>query len=124
LWAALPVLFTAAVVGLTSLAEVLLNSPGDVVLTSGHLGVAAAVTASAGLPIEWHPRLRAARWAYPLAIFTLGLAVHGVDVPTVPALAVGLPGAAALTWMAYAYRFCPDDLVSGLATGHSRGVKP
>ncbi|GAB3908501.1 hypothetical protein GCM10029964_108370 [Kibdelosporangium lantanae] len=96
LWVALPVLFTAAVVGLTSLAAVLVNGPADVVLTSAHLGAAAAVTGVAGLSVEWRPRLRAARWAYPLAVFVLGLVVHGTDVPTTLALAIGLPSVAVL----------------------------
>ena len=122
LWVALPVLFTAAVVGLTSLAATLLNRPADVVLTSAHLGAAAAVTLTVGLSIEWRPKLRAARWAYPLAIFVLGLAVHGVDVPSVPCMAIGLPSTAVLARVAYAYRSSKDDLVSGLTpAGHSQG---
>jgi hypothetical protein len=96
LWAALPVLFTAAVVGLTSLAAVLLAHPADVVLTSAHLGAAAAVTGTVGLSVEWRPKLRAARWAYPLGIFVLGVAVHGTDIPATLALAIGLPSLAIL----------------------------
>jgi Cys-tRNA synthase (O-phospho-L-seryl-tRNA:Cys-tRNA synthase) len=87
-------------VGLTSLAETLLDHPADVVVTSGHVGAAAAVTLIVGLSIEWQPRFRIARWAYPAAIFVLGLVLHGTDVPTVPSLAVGLPSAAVLVGVA------------------------
>jgi hypothetical protein len=114
LWVALPVLFTAAVAGLTSLAATLLGWPADVVLTSAHLGAAAAVTGTVGLSIEWRPKLRAARWAYPLAVFVTGVAVHGVDVPSVLCLAVGLPCAGVLARVAYAYRSRRTDLVGGL----------
>jgi hypothetical protein len=99
-WVAIPVLFTAATLGLTSLGELLLNLPGDTVLTSAHLGAAAALTAMVGLSIEWPARWRTARWIYPFVVFAAGIALHGLDVPAIPALAAGLPSAAILARIA------------------------
>jgi hypothetical protein len=122
-WAAIPVLFTAAVLGLTSMGEFLLGLPGDTVLTSAHLGAAAAVTAIVGLSIEWRPNLRAVRWAYPVVVFVLGVVLHGTELPAVVALAAGLPSVAILARITYLHRFAREldqetrrsDLVSGLS---------
>jgi hypothetical protein len=112
------VLFTAAVLGLTSMGEFLLGLPADTVLTSAHLGASAAVTAIIGFSIEWRPSLRAVRWAYPVLVFVLGIALHGIEFPAVVALAAGLPSVAVLARITYVHRFARDlrsDLVSGLS---------
>jgi hypothetical protein len=107
-WAAVPVLFTAAVLGLTSLGEFLLSSPAGTVLTSGHLGASAAVTAIVGLSVEWPANLRAARWIYPIVVFVLGLILHGTEVPAAVALLTGLPSAAVLAGITWRNRFSRD----------------
>ncbi|WP_132121355.1 hypothetical protein [Actinocrispum wychmicini] len=104
-WAVVPALFTAAVLGLTSLGEILLSQPSDIVLTSAHLGAAAGVTLIVGLARPWPRRLRAVRWVYPVVIFVVGVVVHGTDVPTVVALTTGLPSVAILARMRYLRRF-------------------
>jgi hypothetical protein len=95
-WAAIPVLFTAAVLGLTSLGEVLLSMPASVTVTSAHLGASAAVTAMMGLSMEWPPAWRWARVPYPVAVFAAGLALHGLEIPAIPALIAGLSSLAVL----------------------------
>jgi hypothetical protein len=107
-WAAVPVLFTAAVLGLTSVGEFLLSRPTSTVLTSAHLGAAGGVTLIVGLARQWPARQRALRWAYPGVIFALGIVLHGTEVPTVVALSTGLPSVAILAWFRYAQRITPS----------------
>jgi len=108
-WAAIPVLFTAATLGLTSLGELLLNLPGDTTLTSAHLGAAAGVTAMVGLSIEWPPKWRPINLVYPIVVFAAGVALHGLVVPTIPALAAGLPSVAVLIGIAHVHKSIPRE---------------
>ncbi|MCE7008083.1 hypothetical protein LWC34_35460 [Kibdelosporangium philippinense] len=101
-WVALPVLFTAVVLGLTSLGQLLLSSPGDTVLTSAHMGVAAAVTAMVGYSIEWPAGWRWLNWPYASVVFISGLVLHGMVVPAILAIGLGIPSTALLlriTWL-------------------------
>ncbi|WP_018685650.1 hypothetical protein [Actinokineospora enzanensis] len=97
-WLAAPVLFTAAVLGLTALGGLLLAASWQVTLCVGQFGAAAAVTAGlvpkVGWPSGW---LRAAlALPYPVAWFAAGLLVGPVAVPTSWALTVGVPVAVLL----------------------------
>jgi uncharacterized membrane protein YoaK (UPF0700 family) len=100
----LPVVFTAAVLGLTSAGELLLGMPGDTVVTSAHLGATAGVMVMAGSSIEWPPRWRWLRWPYPAAVFAAGVALHGLVLPAVVALALGVPSVAVLLRVAWMHR--------------------
>jgi hypothetical protein len=116
-WAAVPVLFTAAVLGLTSVGQLLLGAPGDTVLTSAHLGASAGLTAMVAYSIEWPPSWRWVRWPYPIAVFVAGILVHGLMVPTIVALAAGVPSAAIMIRIACQHRSIGnrrrETLVSG-----------
>lgn len=103
-----PALFTAAVLGLTSLGELLLSQPTDTELTSAHLGAAAGVTLIVGLARQWPGRQRLLRWAYPGVIFALGIVLHGTEVPAVVALSTGLPSVAILAWLRHIQRITPS----------------
>ncbi|RSM82766.1 hypothetical protein DMH04_24420 [Kibdelosporangium aridum] len=101
-WVALPVLFTAVVLGLTSVGQLLLASPGDTVLTSAHMGTAAGVTAMVGYSIEWPPGWRWLNWPYAFVVFVAGIVLHGMVVPAILAIGLGIPSAALLlriTWL-------------------------
>lgn len=91
-WLAVPVLFAAAVLGVTALLGVLLGAEWQTTLSPAMFGAAAAITALIGVGPEW-PRCRkvCARLTYPAALFTAGLLVGGTTVPTAVAIAVGLP---------------------------------
>ena len=115
-WIAIPALFTAATLGLTSLGELLLNLPGDTVLTSAHLGAAAGVTVMVGLSIEWRPKWRLIHWAYPVAVFAAGIALHGLQVPTIVSLAAGLPSAAILARISWVHRSTQETRRSNLVS--------
>jgi hypothetical protein len=103
-WAALPVVFTTAVLGLTSLGQLLLGLPGETLLTSAHLGTAAAVTAMVGYSIEWPPNWRWAHWPYAVTVFVSGIALHGLMVPAVIAIIGAVPSGAILLRMAWVHR--------------------
>jgi hypothetical protein len=103
-WAALPVVFTTAVLGLTSLGQLLLGLPGDTLLTSAHLGTAAAVTAMVGYSIEWPPNWRWVHWPYSIAVFVVGIALHGLMVPAIIAIAGAIPSGGLLLRVAWMHR--------------------
>jgi hypothetical protein len=101
-WVALPVVFTTAVLGLTSLGQLLLGLPGESLLTSAHLGTAAGLTAMVGYSIEWPPKWRWAHWPYSVAVFAAGIALHGLMIPAVIVIIAAIPCGAILlrmTWM-------------------------
>jgi hypothetical protein len=103
-WAALPVVFTTAVLGLTSLGQLLLGLPGETLLTSAHLGTAAGVTAMVGYSIEWPPNWRWAHWPYSVAVFASGIALHGLMIPAVIAILGAIPSGAILLRVAWMHR--------------------
>lgn len=103
-WAALPVVFTTAVLGLTSLGQLLLGLPGEALLTSAHLGTAAGVTAMVGYSIEWPPNWRRVHWPYSVAVFAAGIALHGLMIPAVIAILGAIPCGAILLRMAWTHR--------------------
>jgi hypothetical protein len=109
-WLAVPILFAAAVLGLTAIIGVLIDADWLATLSPALFGSAAAVTALIGVGPEW-PRCRrtCARVAYPAAVFTAGLLVGGVAVPTSVAVLVGLPALATLGYLCRQER--PDDSV-------------
>jgi hypothetical protein len=92
MWLAVPVLFAAAVLGLTAGIGVLIGADWQATLSSALFGSAAAVTALIGVGVGWPrcPRL-CLRIGYPAAVFTAGLLVGGIVVPTPVAILVGLP---------------------------------
>jgi hypothetical protein len=91
-WLAVPLLFAAAVLGVTAVFGVLLDADWQATLSPALFGSAAAVTGLIGVGAEW-PRCRrvCVRLAYPVVVFTAGLVVGGVPVPTPVAVLVGLP---------------------------------
>lgn len=108
-------MFTAAVLGLTSLGQLLLGLPGEVLVTSAHLGAAAGVTAMVGYSIEWPPRWRWVHWPYSIAVLLAGLALHGLMIPAVIMIAAAIPSGAVLLRMAWVHRSIrrPRTVVSG-----------
>jgi hypothetical protein len=91
-WLAVPVLFAAAVLGVTGTVGLLLGAEWQATLSLALFGTAAAVTALISVGIEWPRRRRVfVRIAYPLAFFTIGVVVDGTPVPAVVAVLVGLP---------------------------------
>jgi hypothetical protein len=91
-WLAVPVLFAAAVLGVTAIFGVLLDADWQVTLSPVLFGAAAAVTALIDVGPEWSRRQQVGvRVAYPTAVFTAGLVVGGIAVPTPVAVLVGLP---------------------------------
>jgi hypothetical protein len=103
-WVALPVVFTTAVLGLTSLGQLLLGLPGESLLTSAHLGTAAGLTAMVGYSIEWPPKWRWAHWPYSVAVFAAGIALHGLMIPAVIVIVGAIPCGAILLRMAWMHR--------------------
>jgi hypothetical protein len=94
-WLAVPVLFAAAALGVTAIFGVLLDADWQATLSPALFGAAAAVTALIDVGPEWPRRPRVgARVAYPAAVFTGGLVVDGIAVPTPVAVLVGLPALA------------------------------
>jgi hypothetical protein len=96
-WLVVPVLFAAAVLGVTALLGVLLGASWQVTLSPALFGAAAAVTALIGVSVDWRRRFRVGvRLFYPASVFAVGLLVDGVAVPTVVAVLMGLPALATL----------------------------
>jgi len=95
-WLAIPVLFAAGVLGVTAILGVLINAKWQATLSPALFGSAAAVTALIGVGTEeWSRRRRVyVRLSYPAVVFTTGLIVGGIVVPTVVAVLVGLPALA------------------------------
>jgi hypothetical protein len=91
-WLAVPVLFAAAVLGVTATLGLLLAAEWQATLSLALFGAAAAVTALISVGAEW-PRHRkvCVRIAYPTATITVGVVVHDIPVPTGLAILVGLP---------------------------------
>ncbi|SMD20188.1 hypothetical protein SAMN05661093_06262 [Kibdelosporangium aridum] len=95
-------LFTAVVLGLTSVGQLLLSSPGDTVLTSAHMGTAAGVTAMVGYSIDRPRGWRWLNWLYAFVVFVAGIVLHGMIVPAILAIGLGIPSAVVLlriTWL-------------------------
>jgi hypothetical protein len=99
-WLAVPVLFAAAVLGLTAFFGVLLDARWPVTLSSALFGAAAVVTAMTGVGPEWGRYRRVClRLGYPGVVFVVGLVVGGLVVPTLVAVLVGLPALVMLGWL-------------------------
>lgn len=93
-------LFAAAVLGLTAFIGVLLAADWQATLSSALFGSAAAVTALIGVGPEWPRRRRLSlRIGYPAAVFTAGLLIGGVAIPTPIAILVGLPALVTLVML-------------------------
>ncbi|HEV2784385.1 MAG TPA: hypothetical protein VGX25_33785 [Actinophytocola sp.] len=92
-WLAVPLLFAAAVLGLTGLGGVLLSADWRVTLSSALFGPAAAVTAVLAHGVEWRAQWQ--RWslglAYPAVVFAAGLVLNDVSLPAPLAMAAGAP---------------------------------
>jgi len=101
-WLAIPLLFAAAVLGVTAILGLLLDADWSVTLSPALFGAAAAVTGFVGFGAEW-PRGRklVVRLGYPAVLCITGLAIGGIPVPTAVAMIVGLP---ALATVGYLYR--------------------
>ena len=99
-WLAVPLLFAAAVLGVTAVLGLLLGAAWQATLSPALFGAAAAVTALIGVGPEWSPRCRVCvRLTYPTALFAVGLTIGGPPVPTVVAVLVGLPALATLGYL-------------------------
>jgi hypothetical protein len=109
-WLAMPMLFAAAVLGLTAFIGVLLDARWQATLSPALFGSAAAVTALIGVGPEW-PKCRqlCVRVGYPTVVFTIGLLAGGGTVPTLVAILVGLPALGTLGYLCRQER--PDDSV-------------
>ena len=92
-WLAAPVLFTAAVLGLTGLGGVLLDADWRVAVSSALFGPAAAITALLAADVEWRARWQ--RWwiglGYPALVFVAGLLLSDITLSTSLALILGAP---------------------------------
>ena len=92
-WVAVPLLFAAAVLGLTALGGALLDADWRVALSSGVFGPAAGITALLSGNVDWPAPWR--RWGiglgYPALVFAAGLVFADVTLPTSVAVAAGLP---------------------------------
>ncbi|MFL6142283.1 MAG: hypothetical protein ACJ72N_10520 [Labedaea sp.] len=92
-WVVVPLLFSAAVLGLTAFGGVLLGADWQVDLSSAVLGPAAAITGLLSANVDWPARWR--RWGiglgYPALVFVSGLVFADVTLPTSVAIAAGLP---------------------------------
>jgi hypothetical protein len=88
-----PLLFAAAVLGLTGLGGVLLDADWRVTLSSALWGPAAAVTAVLAHGVDW--KINWQRWSlglgYPLIVFAAGLVLNDVSLPPPIAMVAGLP---------------------------------
>ena len=92
-WLAVPLLFATAVLGLTGLGGVLLDADWRFTLSSALFGPAAAVTAVLAHGLEWK-----AQWqrlwlglGYPLVVFSCGLVLNDVSIPSGWATIAGVP---------------------------------
>ncbi|PPK64787.1 hypothetical protein V5P93_006190 [Actinokineospora auranticolor] len=97
-WLAVPLLFIAAVLGLTGLGGLLLGSTWAVPLSSGVFGAAAATAGVLAGAVPWRTAGQRAALAlpYPAVWFAAGLFVGHVAVPAAWAVGVGVPAAAAI----------------------------
>lgn len=99
-WLAVPLLFAAAVLGVTAILGVLLGAVWQATLSPALFGSAATVTGLIAVGTEW-PRSRKVfvRLGYPAALCTTGLVIGGIPLPTGVAILVGLPALATLVYL-------------------------
>jgi hypothetical protein len=99
-WLAVPLLFAAAVLGVTAILGVLLGAVWQVTLSPALFGSAATVTGLIAVGAEW-PRSRKVfvRLGYPVALCTAGLVIGGIPLPTGVTILVGLPALATLVYL-------------------------
>jgi hypothetical protein len=91
-WLAVPLLFSAAVLGVTAFLGVLLDAEWPVTLSPALFGAAAAVTGLIAVGPEWPRRWQVSlRVAYPAVVFAVGLLVGGMSVPKWVAIPVAVP---------------------------------
>ena len=99
-WLAVPILFVAAVLGVTAILGVLLAADWQATLSPALFGSAAAVTGLIGVGREWPTcRTVCVRVGYPAALFGVGLAIGGAPVPTPVGILVGLPALATVGYL-------------------------
>jgi len=108
-WLAVPLLFSAAVLGVTAFFGVLLDASWQVTLSPALFGAAAAVTGLIAVGSEW-PRCRrvAVRVTYPAVVFLGGMLAGGGSVPTWVAISVSLPALVTIGYLCRRER--PDAL--------------
>jgi hypothetical protein len=97
-WLAVPLVFAAAVLGLTGFGGVLLAAEWRVTLSAALWGPAAAVTAILAYGVQWRSRTQKL-WlglGYPLVVFAAGLVLAGVSLPPAAAMAAGMPAVVVL----------------------------
>lgn len=89
----MPFLFVSAVLGLTGVAGLVSGATGDVGLSVALFGAAVAVLVAGGGMVAWrsHRQRLVLRWGYPAAVLAVGIGVHGVRVPVVAVVVVGVP---------------------------------
>jgi hypothetical protein len=101
-WLAVPLLFAAAVLGLTGFGGVLLDAPWRATLSSALFGPAAAVTLVLAPSVAWNANW--VRWtvgiAYPAVVFAAGIVLNDVSVPPTLAMILGAPALLTLVVMA------------------------
>jgi hypothetical protein len=97
-WLTAPLLFAAAVLGLTGLGGVLLDASWRPTLSSALFGPAAAVTAVLAHGVEWKRRRcrLCIGLGYPLIVFSAGLVFNDVSLPASVAVAIGVPAVVVL----------------------------
>ncbi|WP_063935982.1 hypothetical protein [Actinokineospora spheciospongiae] len=97
-WLSAPVLFTAAVLGLTGAGGLVLRATWAVTLSSWLGGAAAAVATALAGSVNWRSPVQrvALSVGYPAGLLGLGLVSDAVAVPLGAAAAVGIPAAAVL----------------------------
>lgn len=100
-WLAVPLLFAAAVLGLTGFGGVLLDAPWRATLSSALFGPAAAVTLVLAPSVAW--KANWVRWtlgiAYPVLVFTAGLVLNDVSLSPGLAMSFGAPALITLVIM-------------------------
>ncbi|MBW4716451.1 hypothetical protein [Saccharothrix obliqua] len=92
-WLAVPFLFASAVLGLTGLAGLFVGAPRDIGLSSSLFGASVAVGIGGSGLVAWRGTWQRVwlRWGWLGGWLLLGIAVDGVKVPVVLAVAVGVP---------------------------------
>ncbi|MGW5051927.1 hypothetical protein [Actinokineospora sp. NPDC004072] len=95
-WLAAPLVFAAAVLGITALCGLLVAAPWPVAVSSGLAGATTAIAAVLAEAVGWRSRRQRVvlSVAYPVGLLVSGLLLDGVILPTW--LVLGL-GATAMT---------------------------
>ncbi len=91
MWMGIPLLVVGSMVGIGGLGLLAVNS--DTELFSWTFGAAAAIGVVLSRNVAWHaPWQRTGlRWPYLLALLVVGVALDGREIPSLVAVALGVP---------------------------------